>query len=82
MAEYLPVAIEMMKLARTMPGFVDAKPRGAAARSKILRGVVGTSRRGDPLGQFHSLTLKNNSHLVGNSSYGLGVDEFLRAWHD
>jgi len=36
MAEYLPVAIEMMKLARTMPGFVDAKSFTAEDGENVL----------------------------------------------
>jgi len=36
MAEHLPVAIEMMKLARTMPGFVDAKSFDAEDGERVL----------------------------------------------
>jgi len=36
MAEHLPVAIEMMKLARTMPGFVDAKSFDAEDGENVL----------------------------------------------
>jgi len=36
MAEYLPVAIEMMELARTIPGFVEAKSFAAEDGERVL----------------------------------------------